>query len=68
MMAKSYIITEGHIPNGYALPYLDGMVYVLDERLYYWENGVTSIIALDAFRIVVKPVKSIFMMEKIIAK
>ena len=51
---KVVFITEGAIINGNILPYLNGVAYVLDSRLYYWEDGVSTLISNDAFEITIE--------------
>lgn len=42
-------ITQRDITNGYASPYLDGVVYSASDTLFYWEDGITTVIGDDAF-------------------
>lgn len=47
------LITQRDITNSFADPYLDGVVYVSNDSLFYWENGLTTVLSDNAFRFII---------------
>jgi len=43
-----HFIRQGFSSN--AQPYLNGLAYRFEQQIFYWENGVSTLIASDAFR------------------
>lgn len=50
-------VAQRDVTNSAASAYLDGVVYVSDDSLFYWEDGSTYILGEDAFRFVIEGCK-----------